>query len=64
MQRVMKKIKRGRELMSNIFNYRNNVLYFTPEVPGELYPNGVEQRTILIPMQVYRVSIPERKIKR
>ena len=49
--------------MSNIFNYRNNVLYFTPEVPRELYPNGVEQRTILIPMQVYRVSIPEKKDK-
>lgn len=49
--------------MSNIFNHRNNVLYFNPEVPRGLYPGGLEQRTILIPMQVYRVSIPEKKDK-
>lgn len=27
----------------------------------ELYPSGVEKRTILIPMQVYKVLIPEKK---
>ena len=47
--------------MRNIHNDRNNVLYFTPGVPRELYPSGVEHRTILIPMQAYRVSIPEKK---